>query len=81
MTLNQLLWIGLAIASGIDTPALAWETGEPFPKAQCGPQPATIGQDATIYQAKDSEGDQHLSVTWSDETPPNICGWALFKRK
>ena len=81
MTLNQLLWIGLAIVSAIGTPALAWEAGEPFWKAQCGPQPATIGQDANIYQAKDSEGNQHLSVTWSDETPPNIRGWGLLKRK
>ena len=81
MTLNQLLWTGLAIASTIDRSALAWEPGEPLPKAQCGPKPATIGQDATICQAKDSEGNQHLSVNWSDDTPPNICGWALFKRK
>ena len=45
MTLNQLLWTGLAIVSAIGRPALAWEAGEPFPKAQCGPQPATFGQD------------------------------------
>ena len=66
MTLNQLLRIGLAIVSDIGTPAPAWEAGEPFPKAQCGPKPATIGQDATICQAKDSKGNQHLSVTQSD---------------
>lgn len=58
---------GLAIAA-IGTPALAWEPGDPFPTSQCGPQPATIGPDVTVCQAKDSNGNKHISVKWPEES-------------
>lgn len=79
MTVNQLVCTGLAIASAIGAPALAWEPGEPFPKGQCGPQPATIGPDVTVCQAKDSAGNQYLSVRWSHETPPTFAAGPCSK--
>ena len=65
--------VGLLVSLASAGSALAWQPGDPFPKAQCGPQAATLGPDVTVCRAIDQDGNKHLGVYWPHDTPESYA--------